>query len=175
MSAASGDFEGAIGGVGKNQFEFVGVLGVTDAIAEQHHAVFEITGLPGVEEVVGGGEGEHVTGIGRSRLRGRMGVRTRPSGGRQEDGIKDCEKEEKSCDADLHALVFVILHSGPGMADSLLYRKMSGVVVSRLALKSPVAGTMSVMGDVSTVGQSNLAQGTRRRRRSSLANQTGTN
>jgi len=52
----------------------------------RHHAVFEITGLPGVEEVVGGGEGEHVTGIGRSRLRGRMGVRTRQAaGGRRMD------------------------------------------------------------------------------------------
>jgi len=63
MSMAAGDLEGAVVRIRKKLVYFVGVLRVADAIAEQDHAVFEISRLPRLQEVVGGCESEHVAGV----------------------------------------------------------------------------------------------------------------
>jgi len=74
MSVAAGDLEGAVLSIGKELFQFVGVLRVADAIAEQNHAVFEITGLPCVQKMIRGCERKHVTLVRRIFLFGRMAV-----------------------------------------------------------------------------------------------------
>lgn len=63
MSVATRDLEGAVGRVRKKLFQFVGVLRVADVIAEQDHAAFDISRLPRVQEMVGGGQGKHVAGV----------------------------------------------------------------------------------------------------------------
>ena len=77
------DLEGPVRAVRKKLFHFVGVLRVADAIAEQDHAVFEISRLPGVQELIGGCQCEHVARVGRICLLGRMAVRSSPGRDRQ--------------------------------------------------------------------------------------------
>lgn len=86
MSAAGGDLEGAnlCFCVREEIFHLVGVLRAAEAVAEENHAVFEVSGLPGVQEMVGGGQGEYVTGVGGDLLL----MRSSPEWGRQ----KDCQK-----------------------------------------------------------------------------------
>ena len=76
----------------KNSFQFVGVLRVADTVAQQDHAVFYVSSLPRVQEMVGGGQGKHVTRVGGSFLLGRMAVRSSPDWCRQKKGQK-----EKTC------------------------------------------------------------------------------
>jgi len=56
ISVASGDLEGAsfCFCVREKVFHLVGVLRVAEAIAEENHAAFEVSGLPGVQEMVRG-------------------------------------------------------------------------------------------------------------------------
>src|SRR5713226_6355268 len=56
MSMTARDLEGPVRAVRKKLFHFVGVPRVADAIAEQDHAVFEISRLPGVQELISGSE-----------------------------------------------------------------------------------------------------------------------
>lgn len=60
---AARDLEGAVLPVREELFQFVSVLGVADAVAEQDHAVFKISRLPRVQKMVGGSEREDVTGV----------------------------------------------------------------------------------------------------------------
>ncbi len=63
MSMTARDLEGPVRRVRKKQFQFVGVLSVADAIAEQDHAGFEISRLPRVQEMVSGRQRKHVTWV----------------------------------------------------------------------------------------------------------------
>jgi len=92
MSVTTRDLESPIRRVRKKLFQFVGVLRVADTIAEQDQAVFEISRLPGVQEMVRGCQCKHITGVGGDCLLGRMAVRLRPDWGRQKD-----RQKEKTC------------------------------------------------------------------------------
>ena len=87
MAFAARDFEGAIGHVGEKLFHPIGILRVSQAVAEQDHAVFYVSGLPGVQEVIGGGEREYVARVERICLLGRMAARSGPDGIRQKEEI----------------------------------------------------------------------------------------
>jgi hypothetical protein len=50
-------------------FHPVGVPRVAKAIAQENHAAFEVSGLPGVQEMVRGGQGEYVAGVGGDSAR----------------------------------------------------------------------------------------------------------
>ena len=63
MSMAARDLEGPVRAVRKKLFQFVGVLRVADTIAEQDHAVFEVSRLPCVQEMVSGRQRKHVTRV----------------------------------------------------------------------------------------------------------------
>jgi len=82
---AASDLEGAVGRVRKELFQFVGVLGMADSVAEQDRAVFEVTGLPGAQEMVRGCESIHVAGVGGPRFLGGMAARSGPAQCRQKD------------------------------------------------------------------------------------------
>jgi len=84
------NLEGPSVRVGKKLFQFVGVLGVADAIAEQDRAGLEVSRLPRVQEMVRGRERKYVTGVGRNGLFRGMAVRSSPDWRRQ----KDCQKEK---------------------------------------------------------------------------------
>jgi hypothetical protein len=66
------DLEGAVILGRKKLFQLIGVLGVTDMIAEQDHTIFYVSSLPCVQEMVRGCEREHVPGIGSIGLLGGM-------------------------------------------------------------------------------------------------------
>ena len=101
------NFEGPIVRVGEKLFEFVGVLGMADAIAEQDRAGLEVSRLPRVQEMVRGRERKHVTGVGGNGLFCGMAVRSSPDRSRQ----KDCQKEKTCCEPNLHAKA--VRHSSP--------------------------------------------------------------
>jgi hypothetical protein len=63
MSTAALDLEGPAGRIRKKLLQVVGILRAADAIAEQDHAGFYVSRLPRVQEMVGGGQGIHVTGV----------------------------------------------------------------------------------------------------------------
>ena len=63
VSMSARDLEGPIGRIRKKLFEFVGVLRVTETIAQQDGSVFKISGLPGVQKMVGSCQRRHVTGV----------------------------------------------------------------------------------------------------------------
>jgi len=85
MAFAARDLEGAVSCVREKLFDSIGILRMAQAVAKQNHAIFYISSLPGVEEVVGGGERQYVAGIERICLLGRMVVRSRPDGVRQKE------------------------------------------------------------------------------------------
>jgi hypothetical protein len=95
------DLEGPVVRVRKKLFQFVGVLRVAETIAEQDRSAFEISGLPSVQKMVGGGQGEPVTGVRGSVLLGRMAGRSSPAW----DCRKDRQKEKACCYMDLQASV----------------------------------------------------------------------
>lgn len=74
VSMTAGDLEGAVRRVRKKLFQLVGVLGVADVIAEQDHAVFDISRLPGVQEMVRSRERKRVARVGSICLLGGMAV-----------------------------------------------------------------------------------------------------
>jgi hypothetical protein len=78
MAFATRDFEGAVSCVGEKLFDLIGILRVAQAITEHDHAIFCFTGLPVVEEMVGGGEGEYVARVGWGGLFRGMTVRSGP-------------------------------------------------------------------------------------------------
>jgi len=53
MAVAGRDFERAVGGREEEVFQFFGLLGMAQAVAEEHHAISEVSRLPCVEEAVG--------------------------------------------------------------------------------------------------------------------------
>ena len=57
------DLERPVRRIRKKLFHFVGVLRVADTIAEQDHAILEISRLPRVQEMVRGSEREYVTRV----------------------------------------------------------------------------------------------------------------
>jgi hypothetical protein len=57
------DLEGPVLAAGEKLFHFVGILRVAESIAEQDHTGFEVSRLPGVEEMVSACQCQHVTGI----------------------------------------------------------------------------------------------------------------
>ena len=63
VSMAARDLEGSVRRVRKELFQFVGVLRVTETITQQDRSVFEISGLPSVQKMVGGCQRRHVTGV----------------------------------------------------------------------------------------------------------------
>ena len=63
VSAAGPDLESTLGRGREELLEFVGILRMPDSIAQQHHAIFQIPRLPGVQKPVGGGEGGNVTRV----------------------------------------------------------------------------------------------------------------
>jgi hypothetical protein len=63
MPMTARDFEGPVLPAGEKLFQFVGILRVAETIAEQDHAVFEVSRLPCVEEMVSGCQCKHVTGV----------------------------------------------------------------------------------------------------------------
>ncbi len=46
----------------KKLFQLVGILGVADTVAELDHSIFEVSGLPRVQEMIRGGQGKYVIG-----------------------------------------------------------------------------------------------------------------
>jgi hypothetical protein len=58
---------------------------MAQAVAEQDHAIFYVSGLPGVQEVVGGGERKYVARFGGSGLLRGMAVRSSPQGSCREN------------------------------------------------------------------------------------------
>ena len=88
MAMTARDLEGSIGCIRKKLFYLIGVLRVSNAIAEQHHAVFGVSRLPGVQEVVRGGQCKDVTRVGGNRRLGRMGARSSPDWRYQKDRQK---------------------------------------------------------------------------------------
>jgi hypothetical protein len=95
MPMAARDLEGVLCSARKKLFQCVGILRVADAVAEQDHSVFEISGLPRVHEVVSGSQGEYLAGFGGGFLLGWMAVRSGPDWGRQQG--------KTNCQQDLHA------------------------------------------------------------------------
>jgi hypothetical protein len=91
MPMAARDLEGVLCSARKKMFQCVGILRVADAVAEQDHSVFEISGLPRVHEVVSGSQGEYVAGFGGGFLLGWMAVRSGPDWGRQQ-GKTNCQQ-----------------------------------------------------------------------------------
>jgi len=63
MSMSARDLEGPVGCVRKKFLKFVGILRVAEIIAEQDHPGFDISGLPGVQEMVSGCQSKHVTRV----------------------------------------------------------------------------------------------------------------
>ncbi len=63
MSMSARDLEGPVRPVRKKLFQFVGVLRVADAIAEEDGAAFEVPRLPRVQEMVRGCECKYVTRV----------------------------------------------------------------------------------------------------------------
>src|SRR5208337_619131 len=78
---AARNLERAFCSARKKLFQLVGVLRVADTVAEHRHAVFEISGLPCVQEMVRGSEGKHVTRVEGIRLQGWMAARSSPDWG----------------------------------------------------------------------------------------------
>ena len=74
MSMTACDLEGAVRWGREKLFQLVGALGVADVIAEQDHAVFEVSGLPCVQEIISGSERKHVAGVGSICLLAGMAV-----------------------------------------------------------------------------------------------------
>jgi len=63
ISVSSSNFKGPIRYRAEKLFEFAGVLRVTYSVAHQHNAVFEVSGLPCVQEPVRSGEGGDIVRI----------------------------------------------------------------------------------------------------------------
>src|ERR1019366_5555179 len=84
ISAAAGELESPVGRIRKKWLQGVGVLRAADAIAEQDHAGFYVSRLPRVQEMVGGGQGIHVTGVWGIFQLGWMAVRSRPERDRRQ-------------------------------------------------------------------------------------------
>ena len=63
MPMTTRDLESPVFAAGEKLFQFVGILRVAETIAEQDHAVFEVSRLPCVEEMVSGRQRKHVTGV----------------------------------------------------------------------------------------------------------------
>jgi hypothetical protein len=83
---AARDFESAVRAAGEELLYLVGIPGVARAIAEQHHAPFQVARLPGVEEAIGGGQRKWIArifGSGRGGMR-MMRCRQRPKREEQE-------------------------------------------------------------------------------------------
>jgi hypothetical protein len=89
MSKAALDLEGPVRRIRKKLLQLVGALRAADTIAEQDHPGFQVSHLPSVQEMVGGGQGKHVTGVRGIFLLGWMAVRSRPE--------RDRRQEETHC------------------------------------------------------------------------------
>ena len=63
MPMTTRDLEGPVLAAGEKLVQFVGILRVAETIAEQDHAGFDVSRLPCVEELVGGCQCKHVTGV----------------------------------------------------------------------------------------------------------------
>ena len=63
MSMTARDLKGSGRRVRKKLLQFVGALRVAETIAKQDHPGFDISCLPGVQEMIGGSEGKHVTRV----------------------------------------------------------------------------------------------------------------
>ena len=63
MPMTARDLKGPVLAAGEKLFQFVGALRMAETIAEQNHAVFDVSGLPCVEEMVSGCQCKHVTRV----------------------------------------------------------------------------------------------------------------
>ena len=96
ISLSASDFESPVRTTRKKLFKFFRTLRVTHAIAQQNHARLKVVGLPGVQETIGGCQGEDVVGIRRRRRTRAMFVRPHPRSGQG-------QKQDRNPHGDLQA------------------------------------------------------------------------